>query len=183
MGKRPQWRPALVKPVTRVEPTDGFLAIPRNVAPESGDPIEHLLFALKHEGVDLQILAEALPKIDPTSLLTEAWRLPTGTYIRMACSRILQWKRCCRSLSGRASGSRRFAQRRPARSPRPWCARRRRCPGGLEQLGRDADRNRRRGERERSCSVEGKGPADRNVLLEAAASAAGCVKCGSGRPF
>jgi hypothetical protein len=51
-------RPAIVKPVTRVEPTDGFLAIPRNVAPESGDPIEHILFALKHEGVDLQILAE-----------------------------------------------------------------------------------------------------------------------------
>src|SRR6185312_8733097 len=55
-------RPAIVKPVTRVEPTDGFLAIPRNVAPESGNPIEHILFALKHEGVDLQILAEALPK-------------------------------------------------------------------------------------------------------------------------
>jgi len=31
-------RPAIVKAVTRVEPTDGFLAIPRNVAPESGDP-------------------------------------------------------------------------------------------------------------------------------------------------
>lgn len=35
-------RPALVKPVTRVEPTDGFLAIPRNVAPASDDPIEHI---------------------------------------------------------------------------------------------------------------------------------------------
>ena len=78
-------RPAVVKPVTRVEPTDGFLAIPRNVAPASDDPIEHILFALKHEGVDLQILAEALPKIAPTALLTEARRLPTGTYIRMAC--------------------------------------------------------------------------------------------------
>jgi hypothetical protein len=31
-------RPAIVKPVTRVEPTDGFLAIPRNVAPASSDP-------------------------------------------------------------------------------------------------------------------------------------------------
>lgn len=78
-------RPALVKPVARVEPTDGFLAIPRNVAPASDDPIEHILFALKHEGVDLQILVEALPKIDPTGLLTEARRLPTGAYIRTAC--------------------------------------------------------------------------------------------------
>lgn len=78
-------RPAIVKPVTRVEPTDGFLAIPRNVAPESGDPIEHILFALKHEGVDLQILAEALPKVEPSVLLSEARRLPSGTYIRMTC--------------------------------------------------------------------------------------------------
>src|SRR6185312_1859844 len=78
-------RPAIVKPVTRVEPTDGFLAIPRNVAPESGDPIEHILFALKHEGVDLQILAEALPKVEPTALLSEARRLPSGAYIRMVC--------------------------------------------------------------------------------------------------
>ena len=78
-------RPALVKPVTRVESADGLLAIPRNVAPASDDPVEHVLFALKHEGVELQILAEALPKIDPASLLTEVRRLPTGTYIRMAC--------------------------------------------------------------------------------------------------
>ncbi|EQD39191.1 filamentation induced by cAMP protein Fic, partial [mine drainage metagenome] len=78
-------RPAMVKPVTRVEPTDGFLAIPRNVAPESDDPIEHILFALKHEGVDLQILAEALPKVEPSALLSEARRLPSGTYIRVAC--------------------------------------------------------------------------------------------------
>lgn len=67
-------RPAIVKPVTRVEPTDGFLAIPRNVVPQSDDPIEHILFALKHEGIDLQILAEALPKIEPAALLTEARR-------------------------------------------------------------------------------------------------------------
>jgi hypothetical protein len=53
-----------VKPVTRVEPTGTFLAIPRHVAPGTDDPLEHVLFALKHEGTDLQILAEALPKID-----------------------------------------------------------------------------------------------------------------------
>jgi hypothetical protein len=43
-------RPALVKPVTRVEPTDTFLAIPRHVVPGTDDPLEHMLFALKHEG-------------------------------------------------------------------------------------------------------------------------------------
>ena len=78
-------RPALIKPVTRIEPTDAFLAIPRHVAPDADDPVEHVLFALKHEGTDLQILAEALPKIDPASLLAALRRAPTGTYIRTAC--------------------------------------------------------------------------------------------------
>jgi len=78
-------RPALIKPVTRIEPADTFLAVPRDVAPESGDPLEHTLFALKHEGVNLQILAEALPKIDASSLLAGLRRQPTGGYIRTAC--------------------------------------------------------------------------------------------------
>jgi hypothetical protein len=43
-------RPALLKPVTRIEPADTFLAVPKHVAPDSADPLEHTLFALKHEG-------------------------------------------------------------------------------------------------------------------------------------
>jgi hypothetical protein len=78
----PPERPALIKPVTRIEPTDTFVAIPRHVAPDTDDPVEHVLFALKHEGTDLQILAEALPKIDAASLLAALRRLPTGAYIR-----------------------------------------------------------------------------------------------------
>jgi hypothetical protein len=31
-------RPALVKPVTRIKPTDAFLAVPRHVAPDTDDP-------------------------------------------------------------------------------------------------------------------------------------------------
>jgi hypothetical protein len=81
----PPERPALIKPVTRIEPTEAFLGIPRNVAPDTTDPVEHVLFALKHEGVELQILAEALPKIDPASLLAALRRSPTGAYIRTAC--------------------------------------------------------------------------------------------------
>jgi hypothetical protein len=81
----PPERPALIKPVTRIEPTDTFLAIPRHVAPDTDDPVEHVLFALKHEGTDLQTLAEALPKIDAASLLAALRRLPTGAYIRTAC--------------------------------------------------------------------------------------------------
>lgn len=78
-------RPALLKPVTRVEHTDTFLAIPKHVAPATDDPLAHILFALKHEGTNLQILAEALPRVDPASLIAELHRAPTGTYIRAAC--------------------------------------------------------------------------------------------------
>ena len=77
--------PALVKPVTRIEPADTFLAIPRPVAPDTEDPVAHVLFALKHEGTNLHILAEAMPKIGPASLLAELRQSPTGGYIRTAC--------------------------------------------------------------------------------------------------
>lgn len=78
-------RPALLKPVTRVGQTDGFLAVPKHVSPATDDPLAHVLFALKHEGTNLQILAEALPRIDPSALLAELRRSPTGAYIRTAC--------------------------------------------------------------------------------------------------
>lgn len=81
----PVERPALLKPVTRVERTDTFWAIPKHVAPATDDSLAHILFALKHEGTNLQILAEALPKIDPSSLMAELQRAPTGTYTRAAC--------------------------------------------------------------------------------------------------
>jgi hypothetical protein len=77
--------PALVRPVTRIEPADTFLAIPRQVAPDTKDPVAHVLFALKHEGTNLQILAEAMPRIDAASLLAELRQSPTGGYIRTAC--------------------------------------------------------------------------------------------------
>ena len=81
----PVSRPALLKPVTRVEQTEEFLAIPKPVSPATDDPVEHLMFALKHEGTNLQILAEALPRIDPGALLAELYRSPSGAYIRIAC--------------------------------------------------------------------------------------------------
>lgn len=78
-------RMAQIKPVTRIELSGAILAIPRHVAPASNDPLAHVLFALKHEGTNLQILAEALPKIAPESLLGELRRYPNGGYIRLAC--------------------------------------------------------------------------------------------------
>ncbi len=81
----PVSRPALLKPVTRVEQTEGFLAVPKQVSPATDDPVAHLMFALKHEGTNLQVLSEALPRIDPGALLAELRRAPSGAYIRIAC--------------------------------------------------------------------------------------------------
>lgn len=78
-------RPALVRPVTRIERREAHLAVPAQVAPTSDDPLLHLLFALKHEGVNLQILSQALPHIAAERMREEFAKAPNGQYIRAAC--------------------------------------------------------------------------------------------------
>lgn len=78
-------RPAQIRPVTRVERMGDCIAVPAHVAPRDNNPVTHLLFALKHEGTNLQVLSEVMPKLDPGALLDEARRSPTGSYIRLAC--------------------------------------------------------------------------------------------------
>lgn len=77
--------PARVRPVTRVLPGDGLLAVPAHVAPQGDDPFDHVLFALKHEGVDLQVLAQALPRVADERLAEVLAQTPNGQYIRVAC--------------------------------------------------------------------------------------------------
>jgi len=77
-------RPALVKPVVRVDPNDRFIAVPAALAPASDDLLGHVLFALKHEGTDLAILAEALPQVPAARLIGELQRTPSGKYLRIA---------------------------------------------------------------------------------------------------
>lgn len=78
-------RPAQVRPVTRVMPADGLLAVPAHVAPQADDPLDHVLFALKHEGVNLQLLAQAMPAIPAQRLLAALKQTPNGQYLRIAC--------------------------------------------------------------------------------------------------
>ncbi|MDB6000097.1 MAG: fic [Rhizobacter sp.] len=77
--------PALIRPVTRIQQNEDHLAVPAGVAPTSGDPLLHLLFALKHEGVNLQVLAQALPLIPAERMQAEIAAAPNGQYIRIAC--------------------------------------------------------------------------------------------------
>lgn len=57
----PLGQPARVKPVTRVEEMTDMVAVPRHVAPgEGASTLDHVLFALKHEAIQLAILHEAI---------------------------------------------------------------------------------------------------------------------------
>lgn len=78
--------PAMVSPVTRVTAGTAALLVPTHVAPSAGaPPLEHVLFALKHEGTELGILAQALPRISAAELMRELRKTPNGGYIRTAC--------------------------------------------------------------------------------------------------
>ena len=92
-------RPATIQPVTRIERRDGSLAVPSTVAPPTDDPLDHLLFALKHEGVNLQVLAQALPRISAERLQAAIEASPNGQYIRAAC---YLWE----TLTGKSLGHR-----------------------------------------------------------------------------
>ena len=81
----PVRRPARVRPVSRVMDEGNVLAVPRHVAPQGHNPLDHLLFALKHEGTNLAILAQSLAQLDPGTLLAALRQAPNGGYIRVAC--------------------------------------------------------------------------------------------------
>lgn len=78
-------RPALVAPVTRVTPTARAHLVPTHVGPSTDALLDQVLFALKHEGVDLQILAQVLPLIPADELRQAITAKPGGTYVRKVC--------------------------------------------------------------------------------------------------
>ena len=65
-------RPARVPSITKVTAMTDALAVPSSVAPTSDAPLEHLHFALKHEGLQLQVAILALKRIDGR----DAWAKP-----------------------------------------------------------------------------------------------------------
>lgn len=78
-------QPALVRPVTRVEEGDNCLVVPQRMAPPADHHLAHVLFALKHEGMNMAVLAQALPKLPERDLLEALAEAPGGAYIRKAC--------------------------------------------------------------------------------------------------
>ncbi|MGA8513700.1 MAG: Fic family protein [Burkholderiaceae bacterium] len=76
---------ARVAAVTRVTSEGDALLVPATVAPKADDLLEHLLFALKHEGTHLAILAQALPQIGAEPLLAALAAAPSSSYVRVLC--------------------------------------------------------------------------------------------------
>ncbi|RZT41982.1 Fic family protein [Cupriavidus agavae] len=70
---------------TRILATGDALLFPRKVAPpDDGDLLDHLLFALKHEGVNLAILALALPQVTQADIQQSVDAQPSSRYGRLA---------------------------------------------------------------------------------------------------
>lgn len=77
--------PARIMPVTRIELMPELLAIPKHVAPPPDASIlDHALFALKHETLQLAILHEAMKLVQALDLETAIAGLPNSAYLRRA---------------------------------------------------------------------------------------------------
>jgi hypothetical protein len=81
----PLERPARVASVTKVTIMSDSLAVPASVAPTSDAPLEHLHFALKHEGLQLQAAILALKQIDPKDIGQAFENSPSSAYLRQIC--------------------------------------------------------------------------------------------------
>lgn len=81
----PTLKPAQVRPVTRVEEMPELLAVPRSVAPAGGAGVlEHVLFALKYETLQLALLHEALKLVPAQEMLAALEAQRHGRYLRKA---------------------------------------------------------------------------------------------------
>ena len=78
-------RVAMIKPVTRITLIGDCLAVPQSVAPGQDSLFEHVLFALKHEGINLPVLAQTFEQFGPEPFLSELAKSPNGVFIRKAC--------------------------------------------------------------------------------------------------
>ena len=62
---------------------EGVMLVPARIAPEQR-VLDHVLFALKHEGVNLLVLACALPAVAAEELRQAIAAAPNGVYLRKA---------------------------------------------------------------------------------------------------
>ncbi len=71
--------------------TEGSLLFPRGIALQD-TPLGHLEFALKHEGINLEVIDAAFEHIQPAMLLARLMQTPNGENIRRLCF-LWEWLR------------------------------------------------------------------------------------------
>lgn len=76
---------AEVRSVTRKEWIGDTIAVPAKMAPAPEDLLGQVLFAIKHEGINLQVLAQILPKIPEADIRQAFDASPNSQYLRKAC--------------------------------------------------------------------------------------------------
>jgi len=76
--------PARISNAPKIRERAGFLEVPETVAPLTHDTLEHVLFALKHEGINLQILCQAMRRIPMDKIVSAVTNHPASKYVRMA---------------------------------------------------------------------------------------------------
>lgn len=85
LAAAPLKRVARIMPATRIHQTGSVLAVPSAMAPDTDDLLGHILFAIKHEGIDLCLLSQALRHVPANALIACFEDTPSGIYIRKAC--------------------------------------------------------------------------------------------------
>lgn len=69
-----------------VKNINGTLSVPLTVAPKTDDPIEHLEFALKHQGVSLAAMENICNDLEPSIFQALIQQNPEGRYARMTAA-------------------------------------------------------------------------------------------------
>ncbi len=101
----PLKREARVMPTTRIHLTGDMLAVPASLAPAQDDTLGHLLFALKHEGIHLSLLAQIMPHVPAEALAAAFEATPSGIYIRKACFLWEAFNEAALATTSRARGN------------------------------------------------------------------------------
>lgn len=76
---------AMVGATTRVTEVGDKRLIPASVAAELHSVLDHILFALKHEGANLGVLSHALRHVPAAELDAKMRAMPNSRFVRVAC--------------------------------------------------------------------------------------------------
>ena len=68
--------------VNKLVRADSQLFVPPRMAPDKNDLMAQLVFALKHEGINLEILSQVLPKLDSALLQQSLYNKPSSAIYR-----------------------------------------------------------------------------------------------------